>query len=146
MAASQHEALRLLVSGSLVAVQPKGTSGGKVETLSVDLVSGDVKLTQQPALGSACEDVLALVGAFRLRAGTAVAVVTGAQKVGGAGGACDCGAARCSGGSGSSSSSEAKTDHVSFTNLLLPTAPPTAPPRSPPSTASPCSAPPPPSC
>lgn len=53
-----------------------------METLSVDMVSGDVKLTQQPALGKGCEEALALIGAFRLRAGTAVAVVTGAQKVG----------------------------------------------------------------
>jgi len=81
MAAAQHEALRLLVSGSLVAVQPAGASGGKVETLSVDMVSGDVKLTQQPALGGGCEAVLALIGAFKLRGGTAVAVVTGAQQV-----------------------------------------------------------------
>ncbi|KAI8468529.1 MAG: SacI homology domain-containing protein [Monoraphidium minutum] len=77
----QHEALRLLVSGSLVAVQPAGAAGGKVETLSIDAASGDVRLTQQPALGGGCEPALALIGAFRLRAATVVAVVTGAQKV-----------------------------------------------------------------
>jgi hypothetical protein len=76
-----HEALRLLVSGSLVALQPEGALGGKVETLSVDMATGDAKLTQQPSLGAGCESVLALIGAFRLRAGTAVAIITGAQKV-----------------------------------------------------------------
>ena len=81
-----HEALRLLVSGSLVAVQPAIGSGGKVETLSVDMASGDVRLTQQPALSGGSEPVLALIGAFRLRAATVVAVVTGAQKVGCVGG------------------------------------------------------------
>lgn len=78
--ARTHEALRLLVSGSLVALQPSGAAGGKVETLSLDMVTGDVKLTGQPALSGKTRDVLALIGAFRLRGGTAVAVVTGAQK------------------------------------------------------------------
>ncbi|GBF98164.1 hypothetical protein Rsub_10576 [Raphidocelis subcapitata] len=79
--ASTHEALRLLVSGSVVAVQPASGSGGKVDTLSVDLVTGDTRTTQQPALGAGCEGVLALLGAFRLRSGTVVGVVTGARKV-----------------------------------------------------------------
>lgn len=80
--ARQHEALRLLVSGSLIALQPAGATGGKVETLSVDLVSGDVKVTQQPALtGGAVEEVLAVIGALRLRGGTALAVVTRARRV-----------------------------------------------------------------
>lgn len=83
--ASNHEALRLLVSGSLVALQPASGSGGKVETLSIDTASGDVRLTAQPALGGGSEQVLAVIGAFRLRAATVVAVVTGAQKVRGGG-------------------------------------------------------------
>lgn len=90
-----HEGLKLMVSGSVVAVQPAGAAGGKVETLLVDMVAGDVKLNAQPALPSGCEEALAVVGAFRLRGGTAVAVVTGAQKVRGRGpGAC-AGAGAC---------------------------------------------------
>ncbi len=38
----QHQALRLLVKGDLVAVQPAAAKGAAAETLSVQLSSGQV--------------------------------------------------------------------------------------------------------
>jgi hypothetical protein len=39
---AQHQALKLLVQGDLVAVQPAGAKGTAAETLSVQLSSGKV--------------------------------------------------------------------------------------------------------
>jgi hypothetical protein len=82
---ASHEALKVLVSGTTAAVQPAAPKpdgkGGGVETLSVDLLTGEIAVSRAPALGGAAEPALAVIGAFRLRAGTVVAIVTGAQKV-----------------------------------------------------------------
>eukprot|EP00878_Enallax_costatus_P012861 GHUV01013429.1.p1 GENE.GHUV01013429.1~~GHUV01013429.1.p1 ORF type:complete len:332 (+),score=94.38 GHUV01013429.1:445-1440(+) len=76
-----HELLRVLVSGDIVAVQPADASGSLVDTLSVDLQSCDVRVTQAPKFGSGAVEVLALVGVFTFRAGTVLAAVTKAEKV-----------------------------------------------------------------
>lgn len=58
------------------------TAGSQVDTLSVDLRSGDVRLTQAPLLGPGATKVLALVGVFTFKAGFVLAAITQAEKVG----------------------------------------------------------------
>jgi hypothetical protein len=76
-----HEALKLLVRGDLVAVQPAAVNGNQAETLSVDLSSGQVQRSEAAVLGASADDVLALIGVFNFKAGSVLAAVTQAEKV-----------------------------------------------------------------
>lgn len=80
----QHGALRLLVDGGLVAVQPADAAGPAAETLSVQLTSGQVSLSSVPALAprsSSTVEALGLVGMLTFKAGSVLAAVTEAQQV-----------------------------------------------------------------
>lgn len=78
---STHETLKLLVRGDLVAVQPAVLNGSQAETLSVDLASGQVQRSEASLLGASADEVLALIGIFKFKAGSVLAAVTQAQKV-----------------------------------------------------------------
>lgn len=77
-----HETLKLLVRGDLVAVQPAAADGRQAETLSVDLSSGHVQRSEAALLGASADNVLALIGIFNFKAGSVLAAVTQAEKVG----------------------------------------------------------------
>jgi hypothetical protein len=76
-----HETLKLLARGDLVAVQPAVANGNQVQTLSVDLSSGQAQCSEAAPLGASVDAVLALVGIFNFKAGSVLAAVTQAEKV-----------------------------------------------------------------
>lgn len=82
--------LRLLVRDDVAVLQPRPASDGAsalppaaIDTLCIDLPTGRVSRGQLPPLapGSAAADVPAVVGLLRLRGGSALAVVTRAERV-----------------------------------------------------------------
>jgi hypothetical protein len=78
-----YEALRVLQQGSLVAIQPCPLGAASThDTLSIDLSSGRIQHSVQPTLGKGAQEALAVIGVFKLKAGTVVALVTGAEQVG----------------------------------------------------------------
>jgi hypothetical protein len=80
---STHGPLRVLTDGDLVAIQPSDALGAS-ETCSINLSTGEVHVGPQPKLGTQAKEVLALIGVLKLRGGSCVALVTGAQQVSGA--------------------------------------------------------------
>jgi hypothetical protein len=76
-----HETLKYLARGDLVAVQPAASNGNQVQTLSVDLSSGQAQCSEAAPLGASADDVLALIGIFNFKAGSVLAAVTQAEKV-----------------------------------------------------------------
>eukprot|EP00877_Chromochloris_zofingiensis_P011352 jgi/Chrzof1/6470/Cz18g12080.t1 len=79
-----YAGLRMSVSssGDMVALQPMLENGAaKADTLSVDLKTGGVQVSDQPVLSKQATGILAVIGVFKFKAAAVIAVVTEAQQV-----------------------------------------------------------------